>query len=279
MLGHDFYHGTIRKYVILFGTLFNDIKVFRENSDGSKTQTLKVPITYAPADKVLARVTDDPQLNKDVAIQLPRMSFEITAYNYDPTRKLNSVLRNVYASSGNDYLKKQYSPVPYDIDFELNIMVKNAEDGTRILEQILPFFTPEWTATMDIIPEMDIKLDIPLVLTSMSVNDDYEADFLTRRALTTTINFTLKGYLFGPVREAKIIKIANTNFYVPSTNTAAQGVSNTPRAEALTVQPGLLANGSPTTNVAASVAVSEINASDDFGFAQTIYNDLVATDE
>lgn len=276
MLGHTFYHNTIRKYVILFGTLFNDIHINRVDTDRNVTRTIKVPISYGPKEKMLARLDADPNLNRP-AIVLPRMSFELTDLNYGPTRKLNTIGK-IVAANPNDAnsAKFQYTPVPYDLNFILSIAVKNADDGTRILEQILPFFTPNWSSTVDLIPELGIKLDIPIVLNAVSSEDTYEGNFEERRSIVWTLSFTMKGYIFGPTRptgtngSAPIIKLANVNFYDTSTYTNIDdAVGNLDVVESVVVTPGLLANGSPTTNAAASVSSDLINANSNYGYIIT----------
>lgn len=276
MLGHTFYHNTIRRYVILFGTLFNDIHINRVDTGGSVTQTIKVPISYGPKEKMLARLDADPNLNRP-AIVLPRMSFELTDLNYGPTRKLNTIGK-IVAANPNDTnaAKYQYTPVPYDLNFILSIAVKNADDGTRILEQILPFFTPNWNSTVDLIPELGIKLDVPIVLNAVSSEDSYEGDFEARRSIVWTLSFTMKGYIFGPTRPAsgsgggQLIKLANVNFYDTSTYTDIDNaVGNLDVVESITITPGMLANGSPTSNASLSVSSDQINANDNYGYIIT----------
>jgi hypothetical protein len=192
------------------------------------------------------------------------MSFEITGMKYAPTRKLTTTGRGIVKEFAGDTksLKYVYNPVPYDIDFELNIMVKNAEDGTRILEQILPFFTPEWTSTVNLIPELDYKMDIPLVITNVSVSDEYEGSFEDRRVLTWKLDFTMHCYLFGPIKKHSVITLADTNFFNSTTNTAID--------QSITVQPGLTSNGQPTSNAAASIDRNTIPANSDWGVVTTI---------
>jgi hypothetical protein len=204
MFGTYFYHQTSRKMVVAFGTLFNNIEVRRTNSSDVVTEVLKIPLSYGPKDKMLARISSDPSLSSAVALTVPRMGFELTSMTYDGARKLNTLGRNVKA--GTTGLKKQYNPVPYNYDFSLYIFVKNAEDGTQILEQILPFFTPEFTITMTLVSGMDVKMDIPLVLSSVTSEDTYEGDFATRRSIIWTLNFSMKGFLYpNVVDNAKII--------------------------------------------------------------------------
>ncbi len=266
MFGHTFYHGTIRRYVALFGTLFNDIYINRPDPAHNIIKTVKVPIAYGPRDKALARITADPLLSRQPAIVLPRMSFEITDIRYAPTRKLNTIGKRYKADpETTSSVKYQYNPVPYDINFSMSIIVKNTDDGTRILEQILPFFTPEWTTTVQLIPEMDIVLDVPIILNDVKINDVYEGNFETRRALTWDLTFTLKGYIFGPVRKSEIIKFANSNMYATMSNTATVATN-------VNVQPGLTANGTPTANAENSIGVTLIDPNDDFGYIVSVTN-------
>ena len=164
MFGHQFSHGVMRKYVIMFGNLFNDIEIQRFNASGQRIQTLKVPIAYGPKEKFLVRISQDPDLDRDIAIQLPRLGFEMSGMVYSPTRKLTSTQKNYHILPDGDTVRRQYVPVPYDINFQLGIFVKNADDGVQILEQILPFFRPEWTSQVRVIPSMSLIMDIPTVL-------------------------------------------------------------------------------------------------------------------
>lgn len=268
MLGTVYYHGTLKKYVTLFGTLFNDIYINRNDTVHNVINTIKVPLQYAPKEKVLARLESDPNLTKPIATVLPRMSFEITTMMYSPTRKLPSIGRNRKVSDENaNELKYGYNPVPYDISFSLYIMVKNQEDGTQILEQILPYFTPEWTSTINLIPELGIVQDIPLVLLNVTPQDTYEGDFSERRVMTWTLDFIMKGYFYGPTRKSGIITLANTNFYDATlSDDINDAVGNTPAIDQVTVMPGQLANGSPTSNASLSVDRNEITANSQYGY-------------
>lgn len=265
-----FYFSLIRKYIITFGTLFNNIYITRTDKNGNVTLLERVPITYGPKDKMLTRVVQDPNIDRPTATYpLPMMSFEMTGFDYDGTRKLQTINRSA-ANDPDDKSKRryQYNPVPYNIGFELNILVKNAEDGTKIVEQILPYFTPDWTVTANIIPEMGIKQDIPIILNRVSLDDVYDGEFTTRRSMIWTLDFTLKGYLYGPVKTTKVIKYANTQFFVPdvATGELPSAVGNSSVVSYIQIQPGLLANGSPTSNSSLSIPVADIIASDDFGF-------------
>ncbi len=254
----------IRKYVALFGTLFNDVYINRPDPTRNIINTIKVPIAYGPKEKVWARLKADPELNRMPAIVLPRMSFEITDISYAGDRKLPTINKAKTAQQVNnpDKLEYIYNPVPYDINFDLNIMVKNADDGARIVEQILPFFTPEWTVTVELIDAPQIIMDIPIILDKLNITDAYEGDFETRRVLTWTLSFTLKGYLFGPKRRSTIIKYANTNIY--------SGMTSNSSFVNINIRPGLDANGNPTTVANDSIDISEINVNDDFGYIVTI---------
>jgi hypothetical protein len=275
MFGQTFYFSTIRKYVALFGTLFNDIYIQRTNHNGVTTQIIKVPITYGPKEKMLTRLIADPNIDRQQAtVTQPVMSFEMTDISYDQSRKLNTIGRIAVVDTDKNKFKYQYNPVPYNIDFTLSIYVKNAEDGTKILEQILPFFTPDWTSTVNLIPEMSVKMDIPIILNNVSCEDTYEGQFTERRSLIWTLSFTLKGYIYGPVRKSSVIKFANVPFYMPSVpdGQLASAVGVTPVAEKLTVQPGLTANGTPTTKIEDTIPYTEIEVTDDFGFITQIDN-------
>ena len=265
MFGHQYYNQVIRRYVVMFGTLFNDIIVQRFNKAGQRIQALKVPIAYGPKEKFLVRITQDPELTNQSQVSLPRMGFEMTGMSYMPERKLSSTQRRVNTvgtTGSNNSIKTVYTPVPYDFNFSLSVFVKNADDGVQILEQILPFFTPEWTTTLKIIPEMNIKHDVPTVLQSVTTEDAYDGDFETRRSLIYNLDFLVKGYIYGPVKKSGIIKRTMVDF-INSANTSLQQGN---RIEKITITPGLDANGNPTANSAQSISIDNISANDNFGF-------------
>jgi len=223
MFGTYFYHQTSRKMVVAFGSLFNTIEVRRTDSSDAVTEVIKIPLSYGPKDKMLVRISQDPNLNPKVALTVPRMGFELTSMSYDGVRKLNTVGRNV--KKGTTGLKKQYNPVPYNWDFSLYVFVKNAEDGTQILEQILPFFTPDFTVTMTLVSGMSEKRDIPLVLNSVTSEDSYEGDFATRRSIIWTLSFIMKGFLYPSVTDnAKIITSSVVDTHIMSAATAADPI-------------------------------------------------------
>lgn len=212
MFGNRFYNQLTRKYVALFGTLFNDIKIARVDGDSNFQFAMDVPINYGPMQKFLARLEQDPNF-KAPAMTLPRMSFEITNMTYDGSRKLTNALTNAITSTDKNILRSQYTPAPYNLDFQLNIMTKYSEDGAKILEQILPFFKPEQTLSVKLIDPLDAYFDVPVILNSITTEDSYEGDFETRRALIWTLNFTVKGYFFGPVSDKKVVKFVRANIF------------------------------------------------------------------
>jgi len=266
-----FYFSLIRKYIILFGTLFNNVHISRTDVSGNVTLLERVPITYGPKDKMLARVVQDPNIDRPTATYpLPMMAFEMTGFDYDGTRKLQTINRIAVVNPDDKAQNKyQYNPVPYNIGFRLSILVKNAEDGNKIVEQILPYFTPDWTTTVHLIPEMNVTMDIPVVLNNVQLDDVYDGDFKTRRSLVWNLDFTLKGYIYGPVKSTKIIKFANTEFFVATGNTIQSAVGNTTSIAWVQVQPGLTANGQPTSNASLSIPVANIIATDTFGYVTT----------
>ena len=215
MLGQQFYHETMRKVVVAFGTMFNNIQLVRMNNAGEVTQTMKVPLAYGPKNKWLARLREDPNLTKKVAVTLPRIGFEIQNISYDASRKLNSIqkLKKVNSSAQGKTMSQQFMPVPYNMDFELNIMAKNSDDALQIVEQILPFFQPDYTVTLNDNTAMGTTRDIPIVLTNVGYEDSYEGDMMTRRAIIYTLSFTAKFYLYGPVTDQKVIKTVQVDQY------------------------------------------------------------------
>jgi len=216
MLGSTFYHQTIRKYVAAFGTLFNDINIERKNSSGTVIERVKVPLAYGPRQKWILALSDTTDQRRVLAARLPRIGFALTGVNYDSVRKLNTVIRNVAANTASTgSVLSQYNPVPYNFDFELFILVNNAEDGTQILEQILPYFTPEFTVTINTIPDMGIKADVPIVLNSASQSDEYEGELATRRTIIWTLSFLLKGFVYPDVKSGTLIKSIEVNFRIP----------------------------------------------------------------
>ena len=208
-----YYHGIIRKAIVSFGRLFSDIYIDRKQGDsvtGTTIQRLQIPLAYAPKEKWLVRIEQDPTLENNTYVSLPRMSFEILGYNYDPARKVNR-MQQIKCGDATGSVATMYTPVPYNIDLSLYILTKTQEDGLQIIEQILPTFTPEYTLTINAVPDMNVKLDVPIILNSVAVNDEYDGDFQTRRFVTHTLNFQMKVNLFGPITDRNVIDTVNAN--------------------------------------------------------------------
>ena len=310
MLGITYYHQTIRKYVAVFGTLFNDINVVRRDASDVIKEQIKVPIAYSPRDRWILRLRRARGVSgtdEAVAMTLPRMGFDLTAITYDGTRKLNT-LGQVYSANtaaGTSTLMKQYNPVPYNFDFSLYSMVSNAEDGAQIFEQIVPFFTPEFTVTVNLIPSMNIAPDVTMVMNGVTIEDNYEGDFQATREIIWTLTFTMKGYIYPDVKTGSVVKTVIVNLRMP-------GDSEIPPAEYIILEDSttlttnyLLLNadaGSPNAtgtmkvlNESSSAAVGaagiksrytvtpgpgDATANDDFGFTETMefFNDNIDND-
>lgn len=228
--GNVYYHGSIRKAIVAFGRLFSDIYIDRKQGDsvtGSTVQRLQVPLSYAPKEKWLVRLDQQPDIENNVTlISLPRMSFEINGYTYDSGRKLNR-MQQITTDSSNSTKPAVYSPVPYNIDVSLYVITKTQEDGMQIIEQILPTFTPEYTLQLNMVPEMGITMDVPVILNSVSVVDEYDGAFTERRFVTHTLSFQMKLNLYGPVSGQGVITQVNANIG----QTEADGANRTYVAE------------------------------------------------
>ena len=251
MLGQYFYNESLRKTIIAFGSLFNDIYITRKNSAGTDVQSLKVPLAYGPKQKFMVRLDADPNLDQKVALTLPRIGFEIAGFDYDPSRKLNRIIKRKKVANTEDKKLKQkstqHSPVPYNLNFEMFVMTKNSDDGIQIVEQILPFFQPEYTVTIKEVPEMDVVRDVPIVLNSIGYEDTYTGSFTERRAIIYTFSFVAKAYVYGPVTTAKPITKADATVYADLQDKAP------PRVAKVTQQ-----------------AVGTPDEDDNFGFNETI---------
>ena len=238
MLGTYSYHEIFRRSVVAFGTLFNNIELRRSD------EVMKVPLAYGPKAKFLARLDQVPDpTNKRVQITLPRISFEINGLEYDSTRKV-SPTQKVRIASTSEKNKNMFMPVPYNLSFEMGIISKNQEDALQIVEQILPFFQPHYNLSIKLVPTMNETRDVPIVLTNVEYEDIYEGEFAVRRAITYTLQFTMKTYLYGPVTESKVIKKTITDMYTDVNTTSA------PREVRYTIQPNPIS----------------ADADDDFGF-------------
>ena len=229
----------------------DSIYITRKNASGTDSQSLKVPLAYGPKQKFMVRLEADPNLDQKVAITLPRIGFEIAGFDYDPSRKLNRIIKRKKVANTSDKALKQmstqYSPVPYNLNFELFVMTKNSDDGIQIVEQILPFFQPEYTVTINEVPEMAVIRDVPIVLNNIGYEDTYTGSFTERRAIIYTLNFTAKAYVYGPVTTAKPITKAEATIYADLQDKAP------PRVARVTQQ-----------------AVGTPDADDNFGFNETI---------
>ena len=251
MFGTHFYNEGLRKLTIAFGQLFNNIVLQNTSSTGAVTKRLRVPLAYAPKEKFIVRLEQQANLQSDreVAITLPRLGFEITGLSYDPSRKLNKMQKIIRPKQSEDGKKNNfnYTPVPYNINFSLYSFTATAENGLQIVEQILPFFQPEYTVTMNVVPEMSLVRDIPIILNNVNYEDTYNGEFTRRRAVIYTLSFTAKTYLYGPMGNQKVIKNVQADL-------GADTAAPLAREERIIVVPN------PTT----------ADADDDFGFTTTL---------
>lgn len=287
MFGSQFYHQTLRRYVVAFGSMFDDLVIHRLNSSNVVTQTLEIPIAYGPKQKWIVRIRNNPSLNAQISVQLPRLGFEITGMRYDGSRKLQSTQKLVALRSTDlNKLNTQYVPVPYDIGFSLHAFVKNSDDGAQICEQILPYFSPEWTNSINLVPSMGIVMDVPTILTNVAIEDLYEGNYESRQTLVYSFDFIMKGFFFGPVRTSGVIKRAQIDLSVikPVSNSIISSLygmqfDDITFAEMalarinsrITVQPGLLANGVGTTNSAASIPYRTISSNTTWSYASNTF--------
>lgn len=210
-----FYNKSIRYLTVAFGSLFNNIYVQRLDGDGNETERIRVPLGYGPKQKYIRRYAldiDSGLETPDTQVTLPRISFEMTGAAYDPTRKRNTLQKRYRVGASNDTTYHNYVEVPYDFSFSLSVLTKYMEDGLQITEQILPYFTPEFNVTINI-NEVNQKIDIPIVLDSYSITEDYEGDFDARRLISFDMEFTAKSYVFGPEKSSDIIQTVSTTFY------------------------------------------------------------------
>tara|TARA_B100000902_G_scaffold32269_1_gene38635 strand:- start:131 stop:937 length:807 start_codon:yes stop_codon:yes gene_type:complete len=253
MFGSHFYNEGIRRLTIGFGQLFNNVIVQNKSSTGAVTKRYRVPLAYAPKEKFLVRLDEQANLNnREFAITLPRMGFEMTGLSYDSTRKLNKMQKFKQVKTGEDgkVMDYNYTPVPYNVNYTLNIFTATAENGLIIVEQILPFFQPDYTVTVNMVPDLNIKRDVPIVLNSVQYQDSYDGNFTTRRAVIYTLQFTAKTYLFGPMSNSKVIKEVQDDLYTDTNKPPAT------REERIIITPN----------------PANANADDDFGFTTQILN-------
>ena len=254
MFGNYFYNESLRKMTVAFGTLFNNIVIESDSATGSLTKRVLVPLSYAPKEKFLVRLEQKPDLNqRQFAITLPRMGFEISGITYDPVRKLTRVIKykQVQPGSNGKTYNVNYVPVPYNISYNLHTFTATAENGLQIIEQILPFFQPDYTISLNILPDMNIVRDVPVVLNTINYEDNYSGDFSTRRAVIYNLNFTAKTYLYGPMSSQNVITKVQTDL-----SAKENIVPDHARDDRIIVVPNPL-NASPDS---------------DFGFTTTITN-------
>lgn len=254
-----FYHEILRRTVISFGTLFNSISIQHKDSNGNISSMINVPLAYGPTQKFLARLEQSPDLNKPIQVTLPRMSFEFVGLNYDASRKVTTTQTFITSNVDNKTeVKKVYMPVPYNMQFELGIYTKLNDDMLQIIEQILPYFQPSYNLTVDLVDEIGEKRDIPIIIENISMSDDYEGDFTTRRALIYTIRFTAKTYLFGPVSSSAtkdIIKKVSIGYVSGDTT------KNPTRDLTYSVEPRAIKNYTNivTTNLTSDIGLDTTN--------------------
>ena len=260
MLGTYFYHEIIRKTIVGFGTLFNNVYIRHLNKDNSVADETKVGLSYGPSQKFLAKIQQQAELSKSVAITLPRMSFEMIGIQYDPTRK-TGITQTFKTCDDGGNVKKVYMPVPYNITFELNIFSKLNDDALQIIEQILPFFQPSFNLTIDLVDSIGEKRDVPIVLDSIDFQDDYEGDFSTRRALIYTLRFTAKTYLFGPIADSTdgLIRKVQVDLYTDT------NIQTAKREVRYTVTPKALEDKNDDGSIN-SIDDALLEPGDDFGF-------------
>ena len=209
-----YYHGIIRKTIVAFGNLFSNIYIDRKEGDsvaGTTIQRLQIPLSYAPKEKWLVRIEQDPTLENNTYVSLPRLSFEITGYSYDSGRKYGKMQKIICNNTaGTNFV---FSPVPYNLSISLYVLTKTQEDAMQIIEQILPTFTPEYVLSVKVIDSMNVVQDIPIILNDVSVQDEYDGDFQTRRFVTHTLTFNAKINLFGPKHVGEVIEHVEANLY------------------------------------------------------------------
>lgn len=257
-----FYHSLIRKYVIILGSIFDDIYIEREKD--AEKQILKIPITYAPKEKVLDRL-NDPQIDREYAVLLPRISFELDSITYDSSRKLNALNKIPLPGTGNF----QYIGRPYNLHFRVFVYIKNTEDGTKIVEQIFPYFDPDWVVSAELIDNLGFQ-DIPIILNNITKQEEYKGDYRNRKYFVWELDLTLKGYFFGPTKSKKVIKFAYTNIYDAYSNTIKDSIGVTEKDVEILVEPGMTSNNTPTTDINQTISPLLIEKDDDWDYITQI---------
>ena len=263
MLGSHFYNQIVRKNIIAFGTLFNNIEMkSTDPSDGTVLETTKVPLAYGPKQKFLVRLEENNS-NRKVSITLPRLYFEMTGIDYDPSRKTSPIQKyKTVIDDNGDEVRVQYVPVPYNLSFELGVIAKSQDDALQITEQILPYFQPSFSVTLNMIPDMNEKKDIAIVLNNVSYEDQWDDSFYERRYIIYTLNFTMKSYLYGPYNKSDIIKKAIIHETMGDLNVNRRTVTRTYTPKATT-----------DINTDGNIDAADdalLTADDDFGFNEGI---------
>jgi hypothetical protein len=213
MLDQRFYWGTIRKAIVAFGNMFNNITIQRTDANGNVVQLQKVPLSYSPKQKFLTKIRQQPNVDiQNVQVLLPRMGFEMISLDYDPNRKISPIQQSRTINSSTA-ANAQYAPTPYNINMILYVYAKNQDDGLQVIEQILPYFNPDYNLTIKAVPDLNIQNDMPIILSSIGFEDDYEGDLTTRRSIIWTLSFVLKINFYGPVSKQGIIRKAISNIF------------------------------------------------------------------
>tara|TARA_R100001594_G_scaffold19756_1_gene38444 strand:- start:2485 stop:3498 length:1014 start_codon:yes stop_codon:yes gene_type:complete len=277
-----FYHEILRKTIIAFGTLFNGMTIKHKDSDGETGSVIRVPLAYGPTQKFLARLEQSPDLNKSVQITLPRMSFEMIGMQYDPGRKVTTTQTFLAGSDSDKSVnKKAYMPVPYNMQFELAIMCKLNDDALQLVEQILPYFQPQYSLTVDLVESLGEKRDIPVTLENITMVDDYEGDFSTRRVLLYTLRFSAKTYLFGPVSSVTddIIKKVSVGYIAAESSGTTARTGGRDVTYSVTPRATKNYDGVVATNLSDNISLADVTFLVDDGTALTVDKYIVVDNE
>jgi hypothetical protein len=277
-----FYHEILRKTIISFGTLFNGLQIKHKDSDDNTTSVIKVPLAYGPTQKFLARLEQSPDLNKSIQITLPRMSFEFIGMSYDPSRKVTTTQTFLSpATSDKAEEKKTYMPVPYNMNFELSIMCKLNDDALQLVEQIVPYFQPSYALSVDLVSTIGEKRDIPVILENITMVDDYEGDYSTRRVLLYTLRFSAKTYLFGPVSSttSDIIKKVAIGYIAAESSGTKSRTGGRDVTYSVTPRATKNYDGVIATNLANDISLADVTISVDDGTALTVNKYIVIDNE
>jgi hypothetical protein len=209
--------------------MFNNITIQRTDAEGNVVQLQKVPLSYSPKQKFLTKIRQQPNVDtQNVQVLLPRMGFEMISLDYDPNRKISPIQQSRTINSSTA-ANAQYAPTPYNVNMILYVYAKNQDDGLQVIEQILPYFNPDYNLTIKAVPQLNIKNDLPIILNSLGFEDDYEGDLTTRRSIIWTLSFVMKLNFYGPVSKQGVIKKTTSNIFNDKELTSQQQI--------ITVQP------------------------------------------